>query len=114
VIEARAEDIGAPLALWGQDFMAIGAPLAARSNVQQAAFNPSGSRLVTFSGDTQAKVWETYSGTESLTLSGHASQVRFAERLGHLIVPASEACGVAIAFSAGEPQRLTAAPDTPA
>jgi hypothetical protein len=26
-------------ALWGQDFMAIGAPLAARSNVQQAAFN---------------------------------------------------------------------------
>lgn len=24
---------------WGQDFMAIGAPLAARSNVQQAAFN---------------------------------------------------------------------------
>jgi len=43
-----------------------------------------------------------------------ASEVRFAERLGHLIVPASEACGVAIAFSAGEPQRLTAAPDTPA
>lgn len=26
-------------ALWGQDFMAIGAPLATRSNVQQAAFN---------------------------------------------------------------------------
>jgi hypothetical protein len=25
--------------LWGQDFMAIGAPLAARSNMQQAAFN---------------------------------------------------------------------------
>jgi hypothetical protein len=25
--------------LWGQDFMAIGAPLATRSNVQQAAFN---------------------------------------------------------------------------
>jgi hypothetical protein len=26
-------------ALWGQDFMAVGAPLAARSNIQQAAFN---------------------------------------------------------------------------
>ncbi|MEI6214172.1 MAG: hypothetical protein WCP10_08710 [Desulfuromonadales bacterium] len=26
-------------ALWGQDFMAVGAPLATRSNVQQAAFN---------------------------------------------------------------------------
>lgn len=26
-------------ALWGQDFMAIGAPLATRSNIQQAAFN---------------------------------------------------------------------------
>jgi hypothetical protein len=25
--------------LWGQDFMALGAPLAARSNIQQAAFN---------------------------------------------------------------------------
>ena len=24
---------------WGQDFMAIGAPLATRSNIQQAAFN---------------------------------------------------------------------------
>ena len=26
-------------ALWGQDFMAVGAPLATRSNIQQAAFN---------------------------------------------------------------------------
>jgi hypothetical protein len=26
-------------ALWGQDFMALGAPLATRSNIQQAAFN---------------------------------------------------------------------------
>jgi hypothetical protein len=26
-------------ALWGQDFIALGAPLAARSNIQQAAFN---------------------------------------------------------------------------
>ena len=32
-----------------------------------------------------------------------ANHVRFAERLGRLIVPASEACGVAVAFCASEP-----------
>jgi hypothetical protein len=32
--------------LWGQDFMSVGAPLAARSNIQQAAFNLNRLELV--------------------------------------------------------------------
>ena len=34
-----AATIAQKQALWGQDFMALGAPLATRSNIQQAAFN---------------------------------------------------------------------------
>jgi hypothetical protein len=40
--------------------------------------------------------------------------VRFVERLGRIVVPASEACGVAIGFATADALTATAALDTPA
>jgi len=42
-------------AVWGQDFMAVGAPLATRSNIQQAAFNLNRLELVMRTGGFAAQ-----------------------------------------------------------
>ena len=43
-----------------------------------------------------------------------ANGVRFTERLGRVVVPAGEACGVAIAFATADALTAKAGPDTPA
>ncbi len=45
------------------------------AQVSSASFSPDGSRVVTASGDSTAKIWDAGSGTLALTLKGHAAQV---------------------------------------
>ena len=46
--------------------------------VRSASFSPDGSRIVTASLDSTARVWDANSGAELLTLKGHKAQVRSA------------------------------------
>ncbi|MER9134754.1 TIR domain-containing protein [Mesorhizobium sp. M0830] len=43
--------------------------------MRSAAFSPDGTRIVTASGDTTARIWDTAIGTQLLALEGHTDRV---------------------------------------
>ncbi|WP_243319862.1 Ig-like domain-containing protein [Geothrix sp. SG200] len=96
-------------AAWGQDFMAIGAPLATRSNIQQAAFNlnrleltvaaggfaalpaPPSAAGITFVGHSLGSIVGTYylAGNTTLASTGapYTQATLDADMKGYLSVP---------------------------
>ena len=65
-----------------QEIRAADAALAVLSGhgdvVQSAAYSPDGTRIVTASADTTARIWDARTGAQLAVLSGHGNRVQFA------------------------------------